>query len=34
MVVLIAGFVAVIFNSDGDVDYDNSQIPNSQIVIV
>lgn len=34
VIVLIAGFVAVIFNSDGDADYDSSQIPNSQIVLV
>jgi hypothetical protein len=34
VIVLIAGFVAVIFNSNGDTDYDSSQIPNSEIVLV
>lgn len=34
VIVLIAGFVAAIFNSEGDADYDSSQIPNSQIVLV
>ena len=34
VIVLIAGFVAVIFNSDGDADYDTSQIPNSEILLV
>ena len=30
----ITAFVAAIFNSDGDMDYDSSQIPNSEIVLV
>ena len=34
VIILIAGFVAVIFNSDGDADYDASQIPNSEIILV
>ncbi len=34
IIVLIAGFVALIFNSEGDVDYDESQMSNTQIVIV
>lgn len=34
VIVLIAGFIAAIFNSDGDMDYDSSQIPNSEIVLV
>lgn len=34
VIVLIAGFIAVIFNSDGDVNYDASQIPNSEILLV
>jgi hypothetical protein len=34
VIVLIAGFVAVIFNSNGDTDYDSSQITNSEIVLV
>ena len=34
VIVLIAGFIATIFNSDGDMDYDSSQIPNSEIVLV
>lgn len=34
VIVLIAGFIAVIFNSDGDTDYDESQIPNSEILLV
>ena len=34
VIVIIAGFVAAIFNSDGDMDYDSSQIPNSEIVLV
>lgn len=34
VIVLIAGFVAAIFNSEGDADYDSSQIPNSQIILV
>ncbi len=31
---LIAGFIAVIFNSNGDENYDSSQIPNSEIILV
>lgn len=34
VIVLIAGFIAAIFNSNGDMDYDSSQIPNSEIVLV
>lgn len=34
VIVLIAGFIAAIFNSDGDMNYDSSQIPNSEIVLV
>lgn len=34
VIVLIAGFIAVIFNSDGDANYDGSQIPNSEILLV
>ena len=34
IIVLIAGFVALIFNSEGDVEYDESQMPNTQIVLV
>ena len=34
VIVLIAGFIAAIFNSDGDMDYDSSQIPNSEIILV
>ena len=34
VIVLIAGFVAAIFNSNGDMNYDSSQIPNSEIVLV
>ena len=34
VIALIGGFVAAIFNSDGDADYDTSQIPNSEIVLV
>ncbi len=34
VIVLIAGFIAVIFNSDGEADYDTSQIPNSEIILV
>lgn len=33
VIVLIAGFIAVIFNSDGDTDYDGLQIPNSEILL-
>lgn len=34
IIVLIGGFVAVIFNSEGDENYDYSQIPSSQIILV
>lgn len=34
VIVLIAGFIGAIFNSDGDVNYDGSQIPNSEILLV
>ena len=34
VIVLIAGFVAVIFNNNGDEDYDSSQIPNNEIILV
>lgn len=34
VIVLIAGLIAVIFNSDGDQNYDGSQIPNSEILLV
>ena len=34
VIVLIAGFVALIFNSEGDMEYDESQMPNTQIVLV
>ena len=34
VIVLIAGFIAAIFNSDGDMNYDSSQISNSEIVLV
>ena len=34
VIVLIAGFIAATFNSDGNADYDSSQIPNSEIVLV
>ena len=34
VIAIIGGFVAAIFNSNGDVNYDTSQIPNSQIVLV
>ena len=34
VIVLIGGFIAVIFNSDGDANYDASQIPNSEIILV
>ena len=34
VIILIAGFITVIFNSDGDADYDASQIPNSEIILV
>lgn len=34
IIVLIAGFVALNFNSEGDVEYDESQMPNTQIVLV
>lgn len=34
VIVLIAGFIAVIFNSEGDQNFDSSQIPNSEIILV
>lgn len=34
VIVLIGGFIAVISNSDGDDNYDASQIPNSEIILV
>lgn len=34
VIALIGGFIAVIFNSDGDTNFDASQIPNSEIVLV
>lgn len=34
VIVLIAGLIAVIFNNDGNLKYDSSQIPNSEIVLV
>lgn len=34
VIALIGGFIAAIFNSNGDADYDTSQIPNSEIVLV
>ena len=34
MIVIIAGFIVATFNSDGNSNYDRSQIPNSEIVLV
>ena len=34
IIVLIAGFVALNFNSEGDVEYDESKMPNTHIVLV
>ena len=34
IIALIGGFLAAIFNSNGDADYDTSQIPNSEIILV
>lgn len=34
VIVLIGGFIAIISNSDGDDNYDASQIPNSEIILV
>ena len=34
VIALIAGCIAVIFNSDGDTNFDTSKIPNSEIVLV
>ncbi len=34
VIALIGGFIAAIFNSDGDTNFDASQIPNSEIVLV
>ncbi len=33
VIALIGGFIATIFNSNGDADYDTSQIPNSEIIL-
>lgn len=33
-IALIGGFIAAIFNSNGDADYDTSQMPNSEIILV
>lgn len=34
VIALIGGFIAAIFNSNGDADYDTLQIPNSEIILV
>lgn len=34
VIALIGGFIAAIYNSNGDADYDTSQIPNSEIILV
>lgn len=34
VIALIGGFIAAVFNSNGDADYDPSQIPNSEIILV
>lgn len=34
VIAIIGGFIAAIFNSNGDADYDTSQIPNSEIILV
>ena len=34
VIALIGGFIAAIFNSNGDADYDTSQIPISEIILV
>lgn len=34
VIAIIGGFVATIYNSNGDVDYNSSPIPNSQIILV
>jgi hypothetical protein len=34
IITIIGGFIATIFNSNGASDYDSSQIPNSEIVLV
>ena len=34
VIALIGGFIAAIFNSYGDADYDTSQMPNSEIILV
>ena len=34
VIALIGGFIVAIFNSNGDADYDTSQIPNSEIILV
>lgn len=34
IIAIIGGFIAVIYNSDGDENFDSSQIPSSEIVLV
>ena len=34
IIALIGGFIAAIFNSEGDENFDTSQIPNSEIILV
>lgn len=34
VIALIGGFIAAIFNSNGYADYNTSQIPNSEIILV
>lgn len=34
VIALIGGFIAAIFNSEGDENFDTSQIPNSEIILV
>ena len=34
IIAIIGGFIAAIFNSNGDDDFDSSQIPNSEILLV
>ena len=34
VIALIGEFIAAIFNSNGDTDYDTLQIPNSEIILV
>ena len=33
-IAVFGGFIAAIFNSNGDADYDTSQMPNSEIILV